>query len=82
MGSREYFPPDDTRRRDDLALSPGERVAQAIELSRTATLIGEGERSPRAPDLTLSRGSTDDWEQLERRGPDTTREMFGFCPAE
>jgi hypothetical protein len=39
MGSRGYLPRDDTRRREDIQLSAGERVAQAIELSRTATRI-------------------------------------------
>jgi hypothetical protein len=39
MGTRDYLPRDDARRREDRALSPGERVAQAIELSRTATRI-------------------------------------------
>jgi len=39
MGQRDYFPADASRRREDAKLSPGERVAQAIKLSRTATRI-------------------------------------------
>jgi len=39
MGTRGYFPSDDLRRREDATLSPGERVAHAIELSRTATRL-------------------------------------------
>ena len=40
MGSREYFPDRDLDRRRELEWTPGERVHQAIKLSRTATRIG------------------------------------------
>jgi hypothetical protein len=39
MGAPDFFPDEHLRRWEDLALSAGERVAQAIELSRTATAI-------------------------------------------
>jgi hypothetical protein len=40
MGSRKYFPARDLDRRRELELTPGERVHQAIKLTRMATRIG------------------------------------------
>ena len=51
MGSRAYFPDQRAeRRREFVSLTPGERVVQAIELSRSATAIAAAAaRSREAP---------------------------------